>query len=89
MKAIVKQGKELLFLEGASASNLEDVKDELIINLNDKWILDDYSFAKGKLIINTTKGEIVIAFSSPVVRIALSQYEKDQVVFKLIKDGNV
>ena len=86
MNAIIKKGKDLLFLMGASAKNLEDIKDELILNFNTRYNYKGYKFKDNRLTVETTEGDVELAFSSPVKELKLNNYEKDQLVFKIVKE---
>lgn len=87
MKAIIKQGKKLLFLSGASGKAFENIKDELIVNFNHKWTLNNTKFLKktNTLEIRTHVGTVLITFSAPVENIEMRSYEKDQIVFLINK----
>jgi hypothetical protein len=88
MNAIIKKGKHLLFLMGASAMNLEDIENELILNFNTRYNYKAYSFKKNRLVIETTEGDVELVFSSLVKEVKLEVYVKDQLVFKIVKDDN-
>jgi len=85
---INEDGKELLFLEGASKENFKNIDTELIINFKEKGIyiglkyIDTYDI----LIIKTLKGDIRITFSLHVLNVIPTSYCKDQLVVKIIKD---
>lgn len=85
MTAKCKFGKELLFTQGES-NKWKDIKDEIIINLDDKWTYKEYKFSKyNKLTITTTKGIIIIVFSSNLESCKFDGQEKDQLYFKIKK----
>jgi hypothetical protein len=82
MKAIVKRGEELLFMEG---NHWENLKDEFIINFKNKWTFLSNTFKKNTLIIETTEGQVQITFSAPVLMVRVEQYDKDQLIYEIMK----
>lgn len=84
MKAKVKAGKELLFNEGNHWNNL---KDNIIINFNDKNIYKRFKQKDNHLLIFTTKGLINIVFCSEVPTLEFNNYEKDQLILNIKRFG--
>lgn len=82
MKAIIRQGKELLFCEGAS-NKWENLKDEMIINFKDKYNYLGFQTRKNRLFLLTESGEIEIAFSGELPKFKFNHYEKNQLVLTI------
>jgi hypothetical protein len=84
MKAKIRFGHELLFTEGAS--NLwDDIQDDMIINLADKYTYKQFKQRNNKLFIDTTGGLVSIVFTSEVPKLEFDHYCKDQLVLKVIQ----
>ena len=81
MKAKIKQGKELIFIEG---TYLEDIKDNIIINFNNRYTYLEFKQYKNHLFIATTEGRIDIVFTGEVPKLVFNNYEKDQLVLDII-----
>jgi hypothetical protein len=84
MKAKIKEGEELLFSQGAS-NNWKDLKDEIIINFNDKGTFISYRQKKNRLIISTLVGTVVIVFTGAIPVIDSGSYNKDQLILNFKK----
>lgn len=87
MRAIIKQGENQLFLSGWAGKNLQDIKDIIILNFNERYVYDGFKFYKkiNTLIVRHTEDEedLVITFSGPVEDITFSTYCKDQLILNV------
>ena len=81
MKAKIKEGKELIFING---TYLKDIKDNIIINFNNRYTYIDFKQYKNHLLINTTEGKIDIVFAGEVPKLVFNNYEKDQLVLNIV-----
>ncbi len=81
MKAKIKSNKELVFTDGTC---LDNIKDNLIINFNNRYTYIDFKQYKNHLLINTTEGEIDIVFTGEVPKLEFSNFCKDQLVLNIV-----
>lgn len=81
MKAKIKQGKELIFTKG---TYLDNIKDNIIINFNNRHTYITFTQYKNHLFIVTTEGKIDIVFTGKVPILVFNNYEKDQLVLNII-----
>lgn len=81
MKAKIKAGNQLLFVEGCHFDNIEDT---MIINFADKGTYKAFQQRKNHLLIDTTEGEIDIVFTGKVPQLKFENYEKDQLVLNCV-----
>jgi len=82
MKAKVKTGHELLFMNGKS-NNWNPIKDYMVINFNSRWTFTEFKQKRNHLVIETTDGDIDIVFTGETPKLTFSHYEKDQLVLKV------
>ena len=75
----IKKGKELI-----SDEELFIYKNELIINFWERYSYIDFKQYKNHLIINTSEGELDVAFTGEIVKLEFSSYCKDQLVLKVV-----
>lgn len=81
MNAKIRRGSELLFCEGES-NKYYKLKNEIIINFNDKYTYKSFKQIKNHLLINTTQGEVDIVFTGEPPNLEFDFFEKDQLVLK-------
>lgn len=82
MKAKIKSGHHLVFLEGTHLNNIET---NLVVNLYNRWDLKRWYQWKNHLIIETWHGTIDFVFTGEIPKVEFDYEEKDQLAFKIIK----
>ena len=83
MKLKIKHGRELAFSPDGSFE-LVVYKNELMVNLNNRWTYKSFKQHKNQLVIETTEGTIVGVFTGEVPTLSFQYQEKDQLVFYVI-----
>jgi hypothetical protein len=83
MKLKIKHGRELVFSTDNSFE-LVVYKNELMVNLNNRWTYKSFEQHKNQLVIETTQGTIVGIFTGEVPKLEFQYQEKDQLVFYVI-----
>lgn len=81
MNIKIKSNKHLVFIEG---TYLDNIKDDIIINFNNRYTYITFTQYKNHLLINTTEGKIDIVFTGEVPVLVFDNYEKDQLVLNVI-----
>lgn len=85
MKLKIKHGRELVFSPDGSFE-LVVYKNELMVNLNNRWTYKSFKQHKNQLVIETTEGTIVGVFTGDVPKLEFQYQEKDQLVFYVVFD---
>lgn len=86
MKAKVKRGEHLLFMEGVS-NNWDNLKDKMIINFKNKYFYRKFHQTKNRLIITLIPDgeldfiEIVFTGETPVLE--FDSWNKDQLILSI------
>ena len=85
MKLKIKHGRELVFSPDNSFE-LVVSKNELMVNLNNRWTYKSFKQHKNQLVIETTEGTIVGVFTGEVPTLEFQYQNKDQLVFYVVFD---
>ena len=85
MKLKIKHGRELVFSPDNSFE-LVVYKNELMVNLNNRWTYKSFKQHKNQLVIETTEGTIVGVFTGDVPTLEFQYQNKDQLVFYVVFD---
>lgn len=82
MKAKIKKGNEILFLEGYS-NKWDKITDSMIVNFMNKYTYNSFKQVDNHLLINTTEGEVDIVFTGIAPKLEFGNFCKDQLVLKV------
>ena len=85
MKLKIKHGRELAFSPDGSFE-LVVYKNELIVNLNNRWTYKSFKQHKNQLVIETTEGTIIGVFTGDIPKLEFQYQNKDQLVFYVVFD---
>ena len=83
MKLKIKHGRELVFSPDGSFE-LVVYKNELMVNLDNRWTYKSFKQHKNQLVIETTEGPIVGVFTGEVPMLEFQYQNKDQLVFYVV-----
>ncbi len=84
MRAKIKKGLHLLFLDGCKFDNITDF---IIINFANKDNYNSFRQIRNHLLIDTKEGEIDIVFTGEVPKLKFNNFCKDQLVLKTIRQN--
>ena len=85
MKLKIKHGRELVFSPDNSFE-LVVYKNELMVNLNNRWTYKSFKQHKNQLVIETTEGTIIGVFTGDIPKLEFQYQNKDQLVFYVVFD---
>ena len=85
MKLKIKHGRELVFSPDGSFE-LVVYKNELMVNLDNRWTYKSFKQHKNQLVIETTEGTIIGVFTGDVPKLEFQYQNKDQLVFYVVFD---
>lgn len=85
MKLKIKHGRELVFSPDGSFE-LVVYKNELMVNLANRWTYKSFKQHKNKLVIETTEGTIIGVFTGDIPKLEFHYQNKDQLVFYVVFD---
>jgi len=82
MNAKIRKGINLLFMCGES-NIFNNIKDCIVINLNDRYTYQSFKQKGRHLLIYTEKGLIDIVFTGQVPNLEFDVFCKDQLIFNI------
>ena len=85
MKLKIKHGRELVFSPDGSFE-LVVYKNELMVNLDNRWTYKSFKQHKNQLVIETTEGTIIGVFTGDIPKLEFQYQNKDQLVFYVVFD---
>lgn len=85
MKLKIKHGRELVFYPDGSLE-LVVYKNELMVNIYNRWTYKSFKQHKNQLVIETTEGTIIGVFTGDIPKLEFQYQNKDQLVFYVVFD---